>query len=357
MDLYNRIRPRKFEDMYRTSDFLANITARVEKALKGEPGLGHAFMFYSEEPGLGKTTCARILASELNPELSQEERDNLFFGRENPVCTHINAGESGKVDNTRDLIDRITALAVPMYNYKYVFIIDEVHKLTDASIDALLAPTENISENVYIIMTTTDIGKLSKPKTPGEALLSRCETHRFYTLKKQELVRLVENCASIEGTKPPEARIMDAIYTESSGRPRKALVLLSQYMESGTIGTIEEGDDEKIPHFKELIDMYCGVAAGKGISWSNDIAPLIRAMMNNYNAEEIRIKVLHRLFSMLLYEPIKGPDAISMAKMYGIIGDAMRGHVGAPQKSELVTRLYSVYIKAFDIKSKQGDSQ
>jgi replication-associated recombination protein RarA len=357
VDLYNRIRPRKFENMYRTSDFLANITARVEKALKGEEGLSHAFMFYSEEPGLGKTTCARILASELNPSLSQEERNDVFFGRDNPVCIHINAGESGKVDNTRDLIERITSLAIPMYDYKYVFIIDEVHKLTDASIDALLAPTENISENVYIIMTTTDIGKLNKPKTPGEALLSRCESHRFYTLKKQEMVRLVENCAKAEGTKPPESRIMEAIYTESSGRPRKALVLLSQYMESGTIGTIEEGDDEKVPHFKELIDMYCGVATGKKVSWSNDIAPLVRAMLSNYNAEELRIKLLHRLFSVLLYEPIKGQDAVSMAKVYSIIGDAMRGHVGAPQKSELVTRLYSVYIKAFDIKNKQGVSQ
>ena len=356
MDLYNRLRPRKFEDMYRTSDFLANMTMRVSKALRGEPGLGHAFMFYSEEPGLGKTTCARILASELNPGLTQVERDNLFFGRDNPVCTHINAGESGKVDNTRELIERINALAVPMYDYNYVFIIDEVHKLTDASIDALLAPTENISENVYIIMTTTDIGKLNKPKTPGEALLSRCEAHRFYTLRKQELVRLIENCAKTEGTKAPEARIMDAIYTESAGRPRKALVLLSQYMESGTIGTIEEGDDEKVPHFKELIDMYCGVATGKKVSWSNDIAPLARAMMTNYNAEEIRIKILHRLFSVLLYDPIKGQDAVSIAKTYGIIGDAMRGHVGAPQKSELITRLYSVYIKAFELRN-NGVSQ
>lgn len=351
MDLYNRIRPRKFEDMYRTSDFLANITARVDKTLKGESGLGHIFMFYSEGPGLGKTSAARILASELNPSLTQEERDNIFFGRDNPVCIHVNAGATGKVDNTRELIERIEALSVPMYDYKYVFIIDEVHKLTDASLDALLTPTENISENVYVIMTTTDIGRLSKPKTPGEALLSRCEAHRFYPLRKQELTRLVETCAKTQGTKVPESRVIDSIYTESSGSPRKALVLLSQYMESGTIGTIEEGDDEQVPHFKELIDMYCGVATGKGISWSNDIAPLIRAMFSNYNAEEMRIKILHRLFSMLLYDPIKGPDAVTIAKVYGVIGDAMRGHVGAPQKSELTTRLYSIYVKAFELKS------
>jgi replication-associated recombination protein RarA len=345
MDLYNRVRPRKFEDMYKTSDFLANISARVDKALKGEPGLSHALIFYSELPGLGKTSSARILASELNPDLSEKERECLFNGLYNPVCVHVNGGEKRKIDDTRELIEMIEALRAPMHDYHYVFIIDEVHKLTDDSLDALLAPVENIPENVYVIMTTTDMGKLNKSKSSGEALVSRGETHKFHPLAKVDTLRLLKSAAKIEGAKEPETKILDTIYSESSGEPRKAIVLLSQYLESGTVGSIDE-EEEKTPYFKQLITMYAKVVCGEKVTWFNNIAPHVQTMLMSFGAEDIRIKLLQRLYGVIMFEKLSGDRGWQVARLYERAGMLLRGHIEAPQKSELVSRLYSIYIEA-----------
>lgn len=293
------------------------------------------------------TTSARILASVLNPSISEEERDMLFSGEHNPVCFHINGGEKRKIADIRELIDHAEGLKESLWDYNYVFIIDEVHKLTDDSVDALLATIENYPENTYFISTTTDISKMRKPKSPQEMFLSRCETHQFRPLSKAETTRLLLDICRGMKYNVLEDRIVDQIYTESDGRPRKAVVLLSQYVETGKVGIIEEDEVGVHPHFKKLLELYVKVVNGTKVTWANNFVSHIFRMLNEHNAEDARIKMMQRLFYVVMDQ--RQGIGLRVATLYTVMGKVLRDPVVPPQKSDLVSRLYSLYLEALKI--------
>lgn len=247
VSLYRKYRPGRFDDVVGQDG--------IVKVLKNSLKLGrvgHAFLF-SGPRGCGKTTVARILAKALNCPNSAEGEpcDNCY------VCNSISTGEcldvveidgasNRGIDEIRNLKAQI-GLASFSLPYK-VYIIDEVHMLTDAAFNALLKTLEEPPMQVVFILATTEPDKV--PLT----IRSRCLCFYFNRLSTSDIVRKLRQVAQKESFAFEEEALWE-LARQSDGSLRDALTLTEQAlslqegklsMESvtmllgGTRGEIEE---------------------------------------------------------------------------------------------------------------------
>lgn len=342
MDLYNKYRGRKFEELYLTSPFLAVAQACINRTIgtssEGFP-LPHSMVFHSTLPGLGKTTCGRIIGAELNPHLADEERDLIFTGRVNPVVEELNGASFGKIDDARALEERCKQLENSMFGYRYVIIIDEAHKLTPGAQDVMLKVTENIPENIYIIFTTTEIGKMNP------YLMSRCEKYAFHPLERGEFGRLMREVAKGETGKELSPEVMDALMSVSCGAPRAAITAYAEYLRTGKVVN-SESQEEAVPAYKELLNLLIE-AAEREVSWGRHISPRIESMLREHQAEEIRIGIMTRLCGVLLAGDSMRRSTIPLLSH---IAESLQRPLDAPQRSSLVGRLFGIWGEALNIR-------
>src|SRR6201987_4230123 len=169
-------RPQKFDDVVGQ---LA-VTRTLRNAL-ASGRLAQAFVFAGPR-GVGKTTTARILARALNcvngptadPCGVCDACVEMAEGREIDVL-ESDAATHTQVDNVREVI--ISGLAIaPVRNRYKIFIIDEVHQLSNASFNALLKSIEEPPPHVVFMMATTELDKIP------ETVLSRSQVHEFRTI-------------------------------------------------------------------------------------------------------------------------------------------------------------------------------
>ncbi len=334
MDWYNIHRPDRFEDMFPTSDLIPKLPALVKDTLAGGHKLPHVMIFYSTFPGLGKTTTARILASELNPALSAEERKDLLRGKQCPVFEEINGADKRGIKEARELEHRIHSLEHAMFNYRFVFVIDEAHQLTDEAQQTLLS-IENMPENVYLIMTSTDVTKFRKD------LESRTQFFAFKPITRNESDKLLRDVAEKEGFEKIESSVLEQIYVCSEGAPRKLIQNIQRYLVLGLAPEFDTdlGDttEEFRTEIKKLVSVLEKVATN-GESWTYSVRPVLRKLVAMQNAEEIRRNIVSQIGYKLLYEDISR----SMIPLYDTIARDLRDPILYNQRGELVTRLFSV---------------
>ncbi|MEM7181210.1 MAG: DNA polymerase III subunit gamma/tau [Spirochaetota bacterium] len=186
-----KYRPQKFQEVIYQK---LTINALLN-ALKNDR-VGHAYLFFGPR-GVGKTTIARILAKRLN---CANPKDNEPCG-ECTSCVEITKGISNDVieidaasnrgiDSIREL--RESVKFNPMGGKSKVYIIDEVHMLTDASFNALLKTLEEPPEKVVFVLATTEYHKIP------ETILSRCQDFVFRKVPLLELQSYVEELCKIE---------------------------------------------------------------------------------------------------------------------------------------------------------------
>ena len=170
--LYRKYRPRFFRDVVGQE----HITSVLSKEVS-EGTFGHAYIFTGSR-GIGKTTCAKILAKAIN---CPNEKDGEPCG-ECSVCrgiddgslldiTEMDAASNRNIDDIRDL--RSEANFTPAVAKYRVYIIDEAHMLTKEAANALLKIMEEPPEHVIFILATTEVHRL--PAT----ILSRCMRFDF----------------------------------------------------------------------------------------------------------------------------------------------------------------------------------
>ena len=176
MALYRKFRPREFQDV-KGQDHI--VTALKNQVRTGR--IGHAYLFTGTR-GTGKTTVAKILARAVNCEHPLEDGSPC---NECPTCQHIldgsslnvieiDAASNNGVDNIRDIIEEV---AYPPTEGKYkVYIIDEVHMLSQGAFNALLKTLEEPPSYVIFILATTEIQKV--PIT----IISRCQRYDFHRI-------------------------------------------------------------------------------------------------------------------------------------------------------------------------------
>lgn len=192
--LYRSFRPKTFDDVIGQDHIIQTLKNQVSNQ-----SFGHAYLFCGTR-GTGKTSTAKIFARAINCENSINGNpcgkcpaclSNLNGG--NLDIVEIDAASNNRVDEIRDLREKIGYL--PSVNKYKVYIVDEVHMLTDSAFNALLKTLEEPPSHAVFILATTEPHKL--PAT----ILSRCMRFDFKLVGESELVKHLQNVFSKSGIK------------------------------------------------------------------------------------------------------------------------------------------------------------
>lgn len=218
--LYRKYRPSTFEDVVGQPQ----VTVTLKNELKSGR-INHAYLFTGCR-GTGKTTCAKILAKAVNC---------LNLTDSNPCgvcenCRGIDSGEildvvemdaasNRKIDDIRSIIDEV-AFTPSRAKYR-VYIIDEVHMLTQEAFNALLKTLEEPPKHVVFILATTEVHKL--PAT----ITSRCQRFDFHRIAPKDIAFRLQTIANLENISlTDEAAQLIAVIAD--GAVRDAISLLDR---------------------------------------------------------------------------------------------------------------------------------
>ena len=227
--LYRKWRPQTFDDVVGQQ----HITETLKNQVRTDR-LSHAYLFIGTR-GTGKTTCAKILAKAVNCEHPVDGNPCNCC----PACRGIDDGSildvvemdaasNNKVEDVRLLRDE--ALYSPANVKKRVYIVDEVHMLSNSAFNALLKILEEPPEHLMFILATTELHKV--PAT----ILSRCQRHSFKRIAAEDIAGRLQYVASQEqiDLKPDAAMLLARL---AEGGMRDALTLLDQCSGDGTVTT------------------------------------------------------------------------------------------------------------------------
>lgn len=212
-----------------------HITTTLKNAIRHRQ-LGHAFLFCGPR-GVGKTTCARILAKTINCENQTKEGEACDTC---PSCKSFNDGASmnyfeldaasnNSVDNIRDLVDQVRF--VPQSGRYKVYVIDEVHMLSQAAFNAFLKTLEEPPAYAKFILATTEKHKILP------TILSRCQIFDFKRITTNDTVKHLEEICEKEAIKA-ERTALQVIAQKSEGCMRDALSILDKIV-SFTAGELD----------------------------------------------------------------------------------------------------------------------
>lgn len=215
---------------YRPSTFRSVVgqealTTTLKNAIAGSK-LAHAYLF-SGPRGVGKTTCARIFAKTincLNPTNEYEAcnacESCVAFNEQRSYNIHeLDAASNNSVDDIRSLIDQVR---VPPQIGKYkVYIIDEVHMLSQSAFNSFLKTLEEPPAHAIFILATTEKHKIIP------TILSRCQVYDFNRIHIGDIVAHLQYVAQEEGVQTePEA--LNIIAQKADGGMRDALSIFDQ---------------------------------------------------------------------------------------------------------------------------------
>jgi DNA polymerase III subunit gamma/tau len=192
--------------------------------------IAHAFLF-SGSRGVGKTTVARILAKALNCEQGPTSTpcdrcaNCLEIAQGNSVdVIEIDGASNTSVDDVREIRENIKF--TPFRGHYRVYIIDEVHMLSNSAFNALLKTLEEPPSHVVFIFATTEIHKI--PAT----ILSRCQHYNFRRIARAEIIHRLRYVADQDSI-AVEDRSLTSLARASEGSMRDALSLLDQAVSFG----------------------------------------------------------------------------------------------------------------------------
>lgn len=213
--LYRKYRPDSFDDVIGQEHITTTLTNQI-KAGK----VSHAYLFTGSR-GTGKTSCAKIFAKAVNCESPKNGSPcgkckvcKALADENNIDILEIDAASNNKVDEIREIRERVQ---YPPVHGKYkVYIIDEVHMLTDSAFNALLKTLEEPPSYVIFILATTEVHKL--PAT----ILSRCMRFDFRLVAMQTLAKHLEKILTKE-KREFEKEALDYIALLGEGSVRDTL--------------------------------------------------------------------------------------------------------------------------------------
>ncbi len=216
--LYRKWRPKTFDEIVGQD----RITALLKRQ-SAEGKVSHAYLFTGTR-GTGKTTSAKVLAKAVNCEhpIDGNPCNECFAcksiddGSATDVL-EIDAASNNRVDDVRELIDEV--VYPPTLLKKRVYIIDEVHMLTDSAFNALLKTLEEPPEYVLFILATTELNEL--PAT----IISRCMRFDFSRVEPDVLASRARFICESEGIKITDEALM-LISKLADGSVRDCLSLL-----------------------------------------------------------------------------------------------------------------------------------
>ncbi len=188
--------------------------------------LAHAYLFCGPR-GVGKTTCARIFAKTINCQhlsadgeaCGQCDSCRSFDEQCSYNVYELDAASNNGVDQIRELTDQVQI--PPQVGQYKVFIIDEVHMLSQQAFNAFLKTLEEPPRHAIFVLCTTE-----KPKILP-TILSRCQTYDFQRITVQDIVAQLARIAQEEGVKT-EPQALQVIAKKADGGMRDALSVFDQ---------------------------------------------------------------------------------------------------------------------------------
>ena len=188
------------------------ITNTLENAIKNNH-LAQALLFTGPR-GVGKTTCARILAKKINENAGETSEDDFAFN-----IFELDAASNNSVDDIRNLTDQVR---IPPQTGKYkVYIIDEVHMLSQAAFNAFLKTLEEPPAHAIFILATTEKHKIIP------TILSRCQIFDFKRIGVLDAKKYLEKIAKEEKIEA-EDDALHIIAQKADGAMRDALSIFDR---------------------------------------------------------------------------------------------------------------------------------
>ena len=203
----------------------AHITTTLKNAIKNNQ-LAHAFLFCGPR-GVGKTTCARILAKTINCENQTKDGEAcnvcnscISFDAGTSLNIHeLDAASNNSVDDIRSLVEQVR-FAPQAGKYK-VYIVDEVHMLSSSAFNAFLKTLEEPPPYAIFILATTEKHKILS------TILSRCQIFDFKRITNSDTVEHLQEICNKEGIKADKAAL-HVIAQKSEGCMRDSLSILDK---------------------------------------------------------------------------------------------------------------------------------
>ena len=199
--LYRKYRPANLKEMVGQDEAVSLISSQIS-----DEKIGHAYLF-SGPKGVGKTSLARIIAKELGC-------DPVFD------VSEIDAASHNKVDDIRDMNESVNFIATSP-GKKRIFILDEVHMLSNAASNAFLKTLEEPPEHVIFILATTE------PDRVIETIRSRTTQVVFKKISEAEIIKVLQKISKKENINFNKD-ILQTIATYSDGSLRDAINLFEQ---------------------------------------------------------------------------------------------------------------------------------
>ena len=223
-----KYRPTTFKDVISQS----HITTTLKNAIATQQ-LAHAFLFCGPR-GVGKTTCARILAKAINclkvtPAIEPCNHCANCLSLSSNRALHVYELDAASHNSVEDMRDLVSQVRYGPQTGKYkIYIIDEVHMLSNAAFNALLKTLEEPPSYAIFILATTERHKVLP------TILSRCQIFNFNRIKLEDIVtqlKIIANQASIDY----EESALQLIAQKAEGAMRDALSMFDLITTSGGI--------------------------------------------------------------------------------------------------------------------------
>ena len=203
-----KYRPTTFDDVVGQS----SVTSTLKNAIQSNQ-LAQSYLFCGPR-GVGKTTCARIFAKEINLFQNTDQIDDFSYN-----IFELDAASNNSVDDIRNLTDQVR---VPPQIGKYkVYIIDEVHMLSQAAFNAFLKTLEEPPSHAKFILATTEKHKIIP------TILSRCQIFDFKRVSNDDIVKNLKFVAQSENIKIEDEALF-LIAEKSDGALRDSLSLFDR---------------------------------------------------------------------------------------------------------------------------------
>ena len=302
--LYNKYRPQSFEEVAGQQV----IVRTLRNAIKGDK-IAHAYLFCGPR-GTGKTTMARLFAKALNCEKGLGEQCNecsnclALNNGSHPDVVEIDAASNNGVDQVRELIERVNYAAIKG-RYK-IYIIDEVHMMSQGAFNALLKTLEEPPDHVIFILATTE------PHKVLPTILSRCQRYDFGKIEpldmKKKLVEILgkENVTFEEGA-------LEAIADLADGGMRDALSILDQTLAFAG-DNLKESDVLSVfglASTKEKVEYLSSICTGDVVK---TLAKLNDFLVSGIDIKRLISSLLDVLKDVLIYKRTKRIDLCSAIK-------------------------------------------
>jgi DNA polymerase-3 subunit gamma/tau len=260
---YTKYRPQRFSDIQKPNEVVDGLLSQIKSGK-----VAHAYLFVGPR-GTGKTTIARLLAKSLNCKKPLKSGDpcdkcsacEAIKSGSYIDLVEIDAASNRGIDDIRELREKVRL--APAAGGKKVYIVDEVHMLSQDAFNAFLKTLEEPPKNVVFILCTTEFHKV--PAT----IKSRCQIFRIKRASVEQLIAKLSEIAKAEKFKINDDDIKK-IAKASAGGYRDAETLLQQVIEGGVSVDVLLSVGAKYK-FSDFVNMLVECKCPEALSYINGL--------------------------------------------------------------------------------------